>query len=148
MKKLLIICLIGFGIYGYLQKKPQATHVLQPTFNTEYSASDQALDRAYKNKRSNLQMGGSGSVIKTLPDDLEGSRHQKFILKTATGQTLLVAHNIDLAPRIESLSIGDKVAFYGEYEWNAKGGVIHWTHHDPSGRHKGGWLVHDGNIYK
>ena len=85
--------------------------------------------------------------MKILPDDLKGSRHQRFLLRLSSGQTLIVAHNIDLAFRINSLSGGDKVAFYGEYEWNAKGGVIHWTHHDPSGRHAGGWLRHDGKTY-
>jgi len=87
-------------------------------------------------------------VLKILPDDLEGSRHQRFILRLSSGQKLLVAHNIDLAPRISSLRRGDKVEFSGEYEWNAKGGVIHWTHHDSTGRHIGGWLKHDGQTYQ
>lgn len=50
--------------------------------------------------------------------------NQKFIVKLASGQTLLVAHNIDVAPRIQSLRAGDRVQFSGEYEWNDKGGVI------------------------
>ncbi len=87
-------------------------------------------------------------VIKILPDDLERSRHQRFILRLSNGQTLLIAHNIDIAPRINGLSGGDNVAFYGEYEWRAKGGVLHWTHHDPSGRHMGGWLRHHGITYQ
>lgn len=87
-------------------------------------------------------------MTKVLRDDLKGSRHQRFILKTDTGQTLLVAHNIDLAPRIDGLKAGDTVEFYGEYEWNPKGGVIHWTHHDPDNRHVAGWLRHQGRTYQ
>lgn len=76
------------------------------------------------------------------------SRHQRFILTLSSGQTLLVAHNIDLAPRLASLKSGDSVAFNGVYEWNAKGGVIHWTHRDRSGRHQAGWLKHAGQTYQ
>jgi Protein of unknown function (DUF3465) len=91
---------------------------------------------------------GEGVVVKVLSDDNKGSRHQKFILELSSGQTILVAHNIDLAPRISSISPGDTVAFNGEYEWNEKGGVVHWTHHDPDGRHEGGWLKSTGKTYQ
>ena len=83
-----------------------------------------------------------------LPDDNDGSRHQRFILRLESGQTVLIAHNIDLAPRIDSLSEGNLVEFYGEYEWNSRGGVVHWTHHDPRGSHVDGWLKHDGQTYQ
>ncbi len=85
---------------------------------------------------------------KLLPDDNNGSRHQRFIVRLDSGRTLLVSHNIDLASRIDSLHAGDTVAFYGEYEWNPKGGVIHWTHRDPQGRHVAGWIRHDRRIYQ
>ena len=93
-------------------------------------------------------MRGYGTVSRVLPDDLKGSRHQKFILDLPSGIGILVAHNIDLAPRIPQLRKGDKVAFFGEYEWNDKGGVVHWTHHDPSARHIDGWLEHDGEKFQ
>ena len=78
-------------------------------------------------------------MVRLLPDDREGSPHQRFLLRVAGGTTVLVAPNVDLAPRI-SLAPGDSVELRGEYEWNAKGGVIHWTHPDPGGRHEDGWI--------
>lgn len=107
-----------------------------------------ALAEAFASKTSDLLVTGSGTVVRLLPDDNEGSRHQKFILAIEGGQTLLVSHNIDLAPRIDTLAKGDRIDFQGEYEWNDRGGVIHWTHHDPAGRHPGGWLKHQGRTYR
>jgi hypothetical protein len=109
---------------------------------------NQSIETAFQNQASNVQVEGEGTVIRILSDDLKKPRHQRFILRLASGQTLLVAHNIDLAPRIENLAEGDRVAFNGEYEWNDKGGVIHWTHHDPGGQHKAGWLKHQGQVYQ
>lgn len=111
-------------------------------------ASNYDVKQAYINKQSDLQVQGSGEVVKILRDDNKGSRHQRFILKLNTGLTILIAHNIDLAPRIKGLRVGDSVFFYGEYEWNRKGGVVHWTHHDPRGNHVDGWLKHKGFKYK
>lgn len=104
--------------------------------------------RAYQDHDSKIIASSYGHVVKILPDDLKGSRHQKFILRLNNDLTLLVSHNIDLAPRIEGLRKNDRVEFFGEYEWNERGGVIHWTHHDPNKAHPDGWLKHDGRIYK
>ena len=106
------------------------------------------LAEAFQNKRSGLQVTGAGVVSRLLADDTSGDQHQRFILKLASGQTLLIAHNIDLAPRISGLKLGDRVEFYGEYEYNAEGGVVHWTHHDPAGKHPDGWLRHQEQIYQ
>ena len=110
--------------------------------------NDAVLKEAYETQQSNLQVQGEGQVIRILPDDNDGSRHQRFILRLDSGQTLLVAHNIDLAPRISAIAVGDAVTFYGEYEWNNKGGVMHWTHRDPRNRHAHGWLMHKDTKYE
>jgi len=115
---------------------------------TADAKSDAVLGKAFRNRTSNLQVQGRGEVVKVLPDDHQGSRHQRFILRLRSGQTLLIAHNVDLAPRVANLRDRDTVAFYGEYEWNAKGGAIHWTHRDPDGRHVAGWLKHRGRTYQ
>ncbi|BFM13294.1 DUF3465 domain-containing protein [Simiduia litorea] len=148
MKKLLIIILIGVGFYQWSVKKSNPIVTPDNKSQTASYQDSNTVKNAYENRHSNVQVKGSGTVIRILPDDNEGSRHQKFILQLSSGQTLLVAHNIDLAPRINSISNGDSVLFYGEYEWNSKGGVIHWTHHDPNGRHVGGWLKHNGRTYQ
>lgn len=145
MKKvLLVLAVVAVVAYGLVQERG----ILVPGVSFWTQSADGALQDAYDNRRSNLQVQGAGVVTKILSDDHEGSRHQRFIVRLRTGQTLLVAHNIDLAPRINSLKTGDTIEFYGEYEWNSKGGVIHWTHHDPVGRHIGGWLKHDGKTYQ
>ena len=113
----------------------------------EINSDDQVLLTAFQNKESNLQVNGKGTVTILLENDTSGTRHQKFIIKLASGQTLLVSHNIDLAPMINSLKIGDNIEFYGEYLWNDEGGLIHWTHTDPSGEHIDGWLFHNGLFY-
>ncbi len=86
--------------------------------------------------------------MRILADDTEGGRHQRFIVRLASGQTLLVAHNIDVAPRVEDLREGDTVAFRGVYEWSDEGGTIHWTHRDPNGVHAPGWILHGGRTYE
>lgn len=111
-------------------------------------AADALIRAAFAERRSDVQVAGQGMVSKVLADDNDGSRHQRFILALPSGHKVLVAHNIDLAPRIQGLQAGDTVAFNGEYEWTEKGGVIHWTHHDPAGRHENGWLKHGGQTYQ
>ena len=100
------------------------------------------------NWRSGRQVSGTGTVDRVLSDDNDGSRHQRFILRLPSGRSVLVAHNIDLAPRIRSIAQGDSVSFYGQFETNDRGGVIHWTHRDPQGRHVDGWLEHNGRRYQ
>ena len=115
---------------------------------TAGSVTDDAIGRAFASGVSGIQVEGEGAVIRLLPDDLNGSRHQRFIVELASGQTLLISHNIDVAPRINGLEVGDSVRFSGEYAWNEKGGVVHWTHRDPRGRHSAGWVVHNGRTYQ
>jgi len=103
---------------------------------------------AFRDRVHDLPVQGRGIVEKLLKDDTDRARHQRFIVRLESGQTLLVAHNIDVAPRVEGLAVGDSVAFSGVYEWSAEGGTIHWTHRDPDGNHAPGWLRHDGQTYE
>jgi len=149
MKKLLLIAFIFLALqtgYNYPVSRCNPAHAA--SFSDLSGSSDREFATAYINRKSNLQLSGLGTVAKILPDDKKGSRHQRFIVRLNSGQTLLIAHNIDLAPRVSSLKKGDSVRFRGEYEWSKKGGVIHWTHHDPRGLHEAGWIEHNGQIYQ
>ena len=112
------------------------------------STQGDAIAQAFEQHQSNVKVEGEGTVTRVLPDDNIGSPHQRFIVRLASGQTVLIEHNIDLAPRIESLKVGDTVSFSGEYVWNEQGGLIHWTHHDPAGRHDAGWVKYNGRVYQ
>ena len=112
------------------------------------TVSKNVSSETFNLRNTGTQSTGAGVVTRILPDDNKGSRHQKFILEMPSGQTLLIAHNIDLAPRIGALREGDVVTFLGIYARNSKGGVIHWTHHDPRGKHAGGWLMKNGSKYQ
>lgn len=106
------------------------------------------LRQAFLNKRSDFFVESEGFVVRVLSDDLVGSRHQRFIVMLPTRQTLLISHNIDVAERIADLTTGDRVHFRGEYQWNDKGGVIHWTHRDPKSQRIGGWIKHGTKTYQ
>ena len=146
MKKLLVIAALGLSAYAIFVLNPNVLHQFSvPPFKPP--SNQNLIEQAFKNGQSNVQVQGEGVVVAILPDDNQGRRHQRFVIRLASGQTLLMAHNIDLAPLIDSLAKGDTIEFYGEYEWSEKGGVIHRTHHDPDGRHADGWIVHRGRRY-
>lgn len=100
-----------------------------------------------QSQKSGWWMSAEGTVVKNLKDDTKGHQHQKFLLKLSPEITLLVAHNIDLAKRAP-IRQGDRIKIRGRYEWNTRGGVLHWTHHDPRGKQKGGWIYYKGHYYK
>ena len=141
----LVIVLIAAGAYfgddqGVFDGFDQST--------SKHTASDttDGVRSLYENKRSGEMVRVQGRVAKVLSDDNKGSRHQRFILEVGNDLTVLVAHNIDLAERVP-LQRGDHIELYGQYEWNNKGGVLHWTHHDPAKRHEEGWIEHRGTRY-
>ena len=147
-KNLALIIAVIILVVGYLDSNGISSPPLSNQAPDEHDVADDVLQSAISQQLSDVQVRGQGVVTRLLRDDNNGSRHQRFILEVFPGQTVLIAHNIDLAPRLDSLELGDKLEFYGEYEWNTQGGVVHWTHHDPAGRHPGGWLKLDGKTYQ
>ncbi len=107
--------------------------------NTEF-------DKAYANHAQKAMVSVKGQIRKILSDDNKGSRHQKFII-TVNGKSVLIASNMDLVKKIP-IDVGDEIVIKGEYIWNEKGGVIHWTHRDPRHQHPDGFIYYKGKLYQ
>ncbi len=137
-----LLVIIGLVLFQYFY--PADVELPAPE---DAAQATEVVQAAYAARRSGVWMETAGQVKRLLADDNEGSRHQRFILDVGGGHTVLIAHNIDLAERVP-VRQGDSVSLRGRYEWNDRGGVIHWTHHDPDGRLQGGWIRSQGELYK
>lgn len=150
MKKLFLIGLILFLALSFsachAPNNPQSLESASVSAVANRDAG--AIVEAYSVHRNVPQVQGSGIVVKVLKDDTNGLQHQKFLLKVSDNITILIAHNIDLAPRVDDIHEGDTVSFKGEYIYTPKGGTVHWTHKDPRGNHAAGWLEHNGKKYE
>ncbi len=105
------------------------------------------MNPAYAKGDTGIWIEDTGFVRRLLSDDNDGSRHQRFVIQLRNGQTLLIAHNIDLAKRVP-LGLGERIHFRGMYEWNDLGGLVHWTHHDPQGIEDGGHVCYRTRTYE
>jgi len=149
MKIIVMALILGCLLASCRKDAPQSQQTDAPSVSEHNDFTDlQILKKAFTTRQNNLQVKQHGEIIRILSDDTAGSQHQRCIVKLSSGQTLLIAHNIDLAPRVPNLRMGEPLTFYGEYEWNEQGGVVHWTHQDPDGRHLDGWLKYQGKIYQ
>ncbi|MBZ0112422.1 MAG: DUF3465 domain-containing protein [Thermoanaerobaculia bacterium] len=142
----LLVALVAIGLWwsqgygGEGRSWPQG-----PT--TSASVDNGELLEVVASRRSGVWVSGAGTVDRILADDRSGDRHQRFIVRVDQGHTVLIAHNIDLAERVP-VELGDSVEFRGRFEWNERGGVVHWTHDDPRGRRSGGWIRRGGASYR
>lgn len=106
------------------------------------------INAAFANHDSGIIVTVKGTITGLLSDDTTGEKHQRFIVKLSNNQTLLITHNIDIAPRVVGIEVGSEVYVRGEYIWNSQGGLVHWTHHDPDGMHENGWVVAGNTKYQ
>jgi hypothetical protein len=112
------------------------------------SVSNDSQIVAFQNEhRMNTEVTGKVKVYKLLQEDDEGLKHERFLVMLSDGTTVLVAHSLDKAPSVP-VSPEDEIIIHGEYVWNQKGGVIHWTHHSDTPKHEGGWIDFKGRRYE
>ncbi len=118
--------------------------------STTQPPNDRALCDAYSAQRSNVEVVADGTVTHVLgvaPGRV--SPHEGFLLRLASSCSLVVRveANTDFTGTIP-IALGQRVAVKGEYEFYPRGGVVHWTHRDPRGRHEGGYIETGGQVYE
>jgi hypothetical protein len=115
-------------------------------------ASNGAVYDAWRTGRSHVEVTASGSVARLL-GEREGpsGRHLGFILhlsgSAGRGLSVRVEDNLDLTGEIP-IGEGESVTVRGEYIYEPAGGLIHYTHKDPRGRHDAGYVQASGRIYQ
>ncbi len=92
-----------------------------------------------------------GALVTSAPRFFVGTktqaRHEAFDARTDAGVAVEIVDNVDLAPPVPVL-LGDRIAVRGELVEDRTGApVVHWTHHDPAGRHTDGWIDFNGRRY-
>jgi hypothetical protein len=107
--------------------------------------------QAWAQQSSHLEVTASGSVAKVLGTRTGPSGpHEGFLLHLrgagGRGLTVRVEDNVDLTGPIP-LAPGDDVEVRGEYIYDPRGGLIHYTHRDPRGRHPDGYVRVAGRYY-
>ena len=114
------------------------------------SPDDAAVCNAYRSARSGDEVVADGTVTRVLgiaPGVV--SPHEGFLMTLRSGcdSVVRVEVNTDLAGTFP-VARGDAVTVKGVYEYYPRGGVIHWTHHDPRGRHEAGFIEIGGKTYE
>ena len=90
------------------------------------------------------------ATVSSNPRFFMGSRthclHETFKVATPSG-SLEIVDNVSLAPKVPVLP-GDTIEVRGEYIPRSQHGpLVHWTHHDPTGRHEDGFIRFRGQVY-
>lgn len=75
-----------------------------------------------------------------------GREHEAFDVATPCGP-LEVVDNVDIAPSVP-VRPGDRIDVRGEMVHDrGRPPIVHWTHHDPQGRHEDGFIRLRGRVY-
>jgi hypothetical protein len=112
--------------------------------------NDAAVCDAFRAGQSHVEVVADGKVERVLgvaPGRV--SPHEGFLMRLSSGCDVVVRveANTDFTGTF-TIAPGDPATVKGEYEFYPRGGVIHWTHRDPRGRHEGGYISVRGHTYE
>lgn len=104
----------------------------------------QAMDSCDRGAQ-HAEVHGRGTVERVLGiRESRTGEHEGFIVRM-NERSIKVETNTGITGPIP-LHRGDTIALQGQYE--CSDGVIHWTHHDPRGRHMSGYIEIHGYRYQ
>ncbi|MBD5654093.1 MAG: DUF3465 domain-containing protein [Candidatus Eremiobacteraeota bacterium] len=119
---------------------------------TSADAGNGAIYDAWRAGRSHVEVTASGTIARVLgtrPGRI--SAHEGFLLHlrgaAGRGLTVRVEDNVDFTGAIP-LQPGADVVARGEYVYDSRGGIVHYTHRDPRGRHAAGYVETGGKLYQ
>lgn len=110
---------------------------------------DKQIVAAVERRRRVDYIQGSGMVVvKLLPDDNSGLRHQKWMVRLSSGATMQAVYNSDMenCERVP-LKVGDVVSMGGQFVYTNEGPMLHWLHYDPRRSRPDGFVEVGGQFY-
>jgi hypothetical protein len=87
------------------------------------------------------------TVVKILPDDTQGRKHQKWIFALDNGRQVMAVYNSDFSDERIPVQVGQKMSLGGQFIWDRGGGLLHWLHADPKNRRPDGYVEIGGVVY-
>lgn len=92
------------------------------------------------------ELRAAGTVVSLLGErESRSGLHEGFFVRFGNAAPVRVEDNADITG-IVPLRAGEHILIQGQYECDDD--VLHWTHHDPSGRHLAGFIEADGHTYR
>jgi hypothetical protein len=131
-------------VFGPIQAKEADAKDTATAAVAQATGNDQ--DKVSFARHSHVE--AEGEVVMLIVPEASSSGCQKFVIKLAAGDLMLVTHNIEKAPPVEDLKLGDTVAFAGEYRHGLNGDEVTKTYADPTGAGQSGWIRHNGRVYQ
>jgi hypothetical protein len=110
------------------------------------TADDQGLHNDIVNNSNGAEVTFDATVVN---DPVESGGHERFEVKTTTGETLEIDHNTTLAASVP-IHAGDTVVIHGQLYIDPGPHVgVHCTHATTSsGCPNSGWIEFGGNYYE
>ncbi|WP_193755572.1 DUF3465 domain-containing protein [Psychromonas sp. psych-6C06] len=106
------------------------------------------IEFLYKQQRGGVLVTSVGRITKILDNQQTPYVSQRILIRLSSGRKILIQHNLNEAPAVNNLAIGEMITFSGIYNWNSQGGMINATHQIADLPQRSGWLKYQDITYQ